>query len=34
MDFSDPAKIEEIGFLLADKREGPFQLIVDWIKTV
>lgn len=28
----DPARVEEIGFLLGDKREGPFHLCVDWIK--
>lgn len=27
----DPARIRELGLLIADKREGPFQLDVDWI---
>lgn len=27
----DPAEIERIGFMLADKREGPFRLTVQWI---
>jgi NADH dehydrogenase [ubiquinone] 1 alpha subcomplex assembly factor 1 len=29
----DLAKIEQIGLLIGDKREGPFSLRVDWIKT-
>ena len=28
----DPARINAIGFLLADKKAGPFKLEVDWIK--
>ncbi|SFR47192.1 Complex I intermediate-associated protein 30 (CIA30) [Marinobacter daqiaonensis] len=28
----DPSEVTEIGFLIADKRDGPFQLLVDWIK--
>lgn len=28
------AKIEEIGLLIGDGREGPFLLLVDWIKVV
>ena len=27
----DPSKVREIGLLIADKREGPFALSVDWI---
>ena len=27
----DPARVREIGLLIADKREGPFALDVDWI---
>ena len=27
----DPARVRELGLLLGDKREGPFQLDVDWI---
>ncbi len=30
----DPAGVEEMGFLLADKREGSFLLCVDWIKAI
>jgi NADH dehydrogenase [ubiquinone] 1 alpha subcomplex assembly factor 1 len=30
----DPAKVEAVGFLLADKKAGPFKLEVAWIKTV
>jgi uncharacterized surface protein with fasciclin (FAS1) repeats len=29
----DPAKVQSIGFLIADKKAGPFSLEVDWIKT-
>ncbi len=29
----DPAKIRRLGLQLADKREGPFELLVDWIRT-
>jgi monofunctional biosynthetic peptidoglycan transglycosylase len=28
----DPAKIATVGFLIADKQEGPFALQVDWIR--
>jgi len=28
----DAGRIEEIGFLIADKQQGPFHLSVDWIK--
>ncbi|MFP7723562.1 CIA30 family protein [Lysobacter sp. A3-1-A15] len=27
----DPSRVREIGLLIADKREGPFRLVVDWI---
>lgn len=30
----DPAKVQTIGFLLADKKAGPFKLEVAWIKAV
>ncbi len=28
----DPAKINELGIIIADGRDGPFRLEVDWIK--
>ena len=28
----DPSKVNYVGFLLADKKAGPFKLEVDWIK--
>ena len=28
----DPSKVNSVGFLLADKKAGPFKLDVDWIK--
>ncbi len=28
----DPAKVQSVGFLLADKKAGPFKLEVDWIR--
>ena len=28
----DPSKVNSVGFLLADKKAGPFKLEVDWIK--
>ena len=28
----DPQRVNSIGFLLADKKSGPFKLEVDWIK--
>jgi len=28
----NPAKVQSIGFLIADKKAGPFSLEVDWIK--
>jgi len=30
----DPAKVESVGFLIADKKAGPFRMEVDWIKAV
>ena len=30
----DPRRIQQMGFLLADKQEGAFELLVDWIKAV
>jgi len=30
----DPRKVTGVGFLLGDKRPGPFKLEVDWIKAV
>ncbi|MFK7852346.1 MAG: CIA30 family protein, partial [Akkermansiaceae bacterium] len=29
----DPSKISRVGLLLADKKSGPFELNVDWIRT-
>lgn len=29
----DPAKIRRLGLILADKKKGPFELRVDWIRT-
>jgi len=29
----DPAKIKELGIIIADGRDGPFRLEVDWIKS-
>lgn len=28
----DPARIRQLGFLIGDKREGPFQLEIAWVK--
>ncbi|MGK7311025.1 MAG: CIA30 family protein [Candidatus Longimicrobiales bacterium M2_2A_002] len=28
----DPSAIRQVGFLIADEREGPFELEVDWIR--
>lgn len=28
----DPARIRQLGFLIADKKEGPFRLEVAWVK--
>jgi monofunctional biosynthetic peptidoglycan transglycosylase len=30
----DPSKVQSVGFLLADKKAGPFKLEVDWIRAV
>ena len=30
----DPGSIRQLGFLIADKVEGPFRLEVDWIKAL
>jgi monofunctional biosynthetic peptidoglycan transglycosylase len=30
----DPGAIRQLGFLIADKEEGPFRLEVDWIKAL
>ena len=29
----DPAKIQRVGILLGDKKPGPFELEIDWIRT-
>lgn len=29
----DPARIRQLGFLLADKRAGRFELEIDWVRT-
>ena len=29
----EPAKIRRLGLLLADKKAGPFELRVDWIRS-
>jgi transforming growth factor-beta-induced protein len=29
----DPSKIKRVGILLGDKKEGPFDLEIDWIRT-
>ena len=29
----DPSKIEQVGFLIADKRAGAFRLEIEWIQT-
>jgi NADH dehydrogenase [ubiquinone] 1 alpha subcomplex assembly factor 1 len=28
----DPARIRQMGFLIADKEEGPFRLEIAWVK--
>ena len=28
----DPSKVDSVGFLLGDKKAGPFKLEVEWIK--
>ena len=30
----DPARIRQMGFLIADKKEGPFRLEIAWVKAV
>ena len=30
----DPARIRQMGFLIGDKREGPFQLEIAWVRTM
>jgi monofunctional biosynthetic peptidoglycan transglycosylase len=30
----DPSKVNSVGFLLGDKKAGPFKLEVEWIKVV
>ncbi len=30
----DPSKVNSVGFLLGDKKAGPFKLEVDWIKVI
>lgn len=30
----DPSKVKQVGFLVADKRAGVFNLEIDWIKAV
>jgi monofunctional biosynthetic peptidoglycan transglycosylase len=30
----DPSKVNSVGFLLGDKRAGPFKLEVEWIKVI
>ena len=27
-----PAKIQQVGMLISDKKEGPFSIAIDWIK--
>lgn len=29
----DPSKIQRVGILLGDKKQGPFELELDWIRT-
>ena len=29
----DPSKIRRLGLMIADKKEGPFEMQVDWIRT-
>ncbi len=29
----DPARVEQLGFLLADKTQGPFALEIEFIRT-
>jgi len=30
----DPARIRQMGFLIGDKKEGPFELEIAWVKTM
>ena len=30
----DPSKVTGLGFLLGDKKAGPFKLEVEWIKVI
>jgi NADH dehydrogenase [ubiquinone] 1 alpha subcomplex assembly factor 1 len=30
----DPSKINSIGFMLSDKKAGPFKLEIVWIKVI
>ncbi len=30
----DPTRVNSVGFLLGDKKAGPFKLEVEWIKVV
>ena len=30
----DPARIRQMGFLIGDKREGPFELEIAWVRTM
>jgi monofunctional biosynthetic peptidoglycan transglycosylase len=30
---ADLSQVEELSLLIGDKREGPFALVVDWIRT-
>ena len=30
----DPAQIRQMGFLIADEKEGPFRLEIAWVKAV
>jgi len=30
----DPQEVSGLGFLLGDKKDGPFQLEVEWIRVV
>ena len=30
----DPSQIRQVGFLIGDKKEGPFQLEIAWVRTM
>lgn len=30
----EPNQIRQIGFLISDKQAGPFELLIDWVKTI